>query len=91
MIYQSVIAWMLLSGNEQRKRNGLEPITPTQAKDIWKDLHTQVTKLPVEQAWEIKRVQHHRYEPSEWEPFGVVSDMGETYIWLKRKVKKEAP
>ena len=41
--------------------------------------------------WEIKRVQHHRYVPSEWEPFGVVSDMGETYIWLKRKVTKEAP
>ena len=34
MIDQTVIAWMLLSGNEQRRLNGLELLTLPQAEEI---------------------------------------------------------
>jgi len=42
MIYQIIIDWILTVGNLQRDRRGLEPLTPTQAKKIFKAFHAMV-------------------------------------------------
>jgi len=45
MIYQIIIDWILGEGNKQRTANYLEPLTPTQAKQIYKEFHNKVTSM----------------------------------------------
>jgi len=44
MLYQHIIEWILTVGNTLRIKKGLEPLTPTQAKDIYKKFHAMVTE-----------------------------------------------
>ena len=44
MLYQTIINWILSVGNALRIKKGLEPLTPTQAKDIYKKFHAMVTE-----------------------------------------------
>ena len=44
MLYQIIITWILESGNAQRKKRGLPPLTPTEAKEIYKKFHEMVIK-----------------------------------------------
>jgi len=47
MVYQTFIQWILECGNRQREKNGLPPLTPTEAKQIWADVYAKVTNQPM--------------------------------------------
>jgi hypothetical protein len=46
-MYQQFVTWILEIANSQRELNGLPPLTPTEAKLLWKQFHTQVTTKQV--------------------------------------------